>query len=311
MVCESPTAWFHPRRLSGKGAGLISFFGRDSPSTDSITSMKISSDEENSPTQKKRYTRAFDIADVVERGCAREVATDFIVPLKKSSKLWRFTILRSSNRFEFKLYSNDGNFLMFAKTHMGKRTVDFYLYHPETELFDAEDPTFRMTFSAEKKSWLLRKTLCECCVYTNRNCDSQELVGIEHYQEPIGDGLFNIMRVHVPAICDNSVRGVCWCLQNDFPTLASLHAGKTHSKAIPLENRKPTWNNEASSLVLEFRGRSIIPSAKNFQLYMKSKSDDTICQFGKIGPQTFALDLKHPLSIVQAFALAISTMFWE
>lgn len=306
MVCESNPSW-----VSAGRASLISFLG-GAAQIESATSMRLSSDDEDiSPSERKRSTRAFDIADVVERGCAREVATDFMVPLKKASKLWKFTMMRSSDRTEFKLYANDGNFLMAAKTNMEKRLVEFFLYHPDTDLFDSQDPAFRMTFSGEKKSWLLTKTQCDCCVYRNRNCECQELVNVEQYQEPVGEGLFNIMLAHVPALAKNANRGICWSAKHGFPSLTTLVNGEEHEQAVALENKKPTWNDEAGSLVLEFKGRSIIPSAKNFQLVLSSNKKEVVCQFGKLGPQTFAVDIKYPITMIQAYAMGISTMFWE
>jgi len=306
MVCESTSSWLGVNRAS-----LISFLG-GSAQIESATSMRLSSDEEDrSPNERKRSTRAFDIADVVERGCAREVATDFMVPLKKASKLWKFTVLRSPDRTEYKLYANDGNFLMVAKTNMEKRVVEFFLYHPDTELFDSLDPAFRMTYSGEKKSWLLTKVQCDCCVYRNRNCECQELVSVEQYQEPVGEGLFNIMLAHVPVMSSNPARGICWSAKHGLPSMSTLVNGTEHEQATALENKKPTWSEEAGSLVLGFKGRSVIPSAKNFQLVLSSNKKDVVCQFGKVGPQTFALDIKYPLTTIQAFAMGISTMFWE
>jgi len=299
---ETESRWSSFPRLSVKGASFISFFVGSTDSND---------EDDMSPTQKKRITRAFDIADVIERGCAREVATDFMVPLKKSSKLYGFTITRSEDRLEYKLYSSDGNFLMFAKVNMEKKKVEFFLYYPNTELFDAEDPSFVMTFTADKKSWLLYSTVCESCLYHQRNCAYEEVCGIEHYQEPIGEGLFNIMQLTVPGIYKDSSR-VHWCLKNGYPSLKSFADGITeHEETILIENKRPQWNAPSRSLVLEFKKRNIIPSAKNFQLVQDSNKNSVMCQYGKIGANIFTLDLKYPMSIIQAFGTALSTMFWE
>jgi len=298
---DTEARWSFPR-LSVKSAGLISFF--------SGVNENNHEDDDMSPMQMKRITRAFDIADVIERGCAREVATDFMVPLKRSSKLFGFTVTRSEDRLEYKLYQQDGNFLMYAKADMEKRKVEFFLYYPDTELFDSEDPSFVMTFTQDKKSWLLYSTVCESCLFNKRNCAYEEVCGIEHYQEPVGEGLFNIMQMTVPGIYEDSSR-VHWCLKSGYPSLKSFAFGKTHEEAIMIENKRPQWNTTAKSLVLEFKKRNIIPSAKNFQLVMGDKKDVVMCQYGKIGPDTFTLDVKYPMNIIQAFGTALTTMFWE
>jgi len=285
-------------KVSEEKAGFFSFF-RPSLSSDS---------EDVSPVAKKRISRAYDIADVVERGCARETAVDYMVPLKKSSKLHKFDVFRSGDRKEYKLYSKDKTFLMCVQVNFEKNAVDFFLYQPGTDLFDQTDPYFSMTFSNEKKSWMLKKCSCECSAYTNQCCEAQEVANIEHYQEAVGEGLFNILHAQIPAV-NESGRGDFWCTKK-LPSLSTLVNGKTHHKAVAIENKRPSWHEQASSLVLEFKGRTIAPSAKNFQLCL-AEDDEIICQFGKLGPQMFALDVKFPLSIVQAFAMAVSTMFWE
>jgi len=288
-------------------------FSEEKASFNSFFRPEWSSDSEDvSPVAKKRISRAYDIADEVESGCARETAVDYMAPLKKSSKLHKFDVFRSGDRKEYKLYSKDKSFLMCAQVNFEKNVVDFFLYQPGTDLFDETDPYFTMTFSNEKKSWMLKKCSCECSAvgyaYTNQCCEAQEVASIEHYQEAVGEGLFNILQAQIPAV-NASGRGDLWCTKK-LPSLSKLVNGKTHERAVAIENKRPSWHEQAASLVLEFKGRTIAPSAKNFQLCLPD-NDEVICQFGKLGPQMFALDVRFPLSIVQAFAMAVSTMFWE
>lgn len=56
-------------------------------------------------------------------------------------------------------------------------------------------------------------------------------------------------------------------------------------------------------------------SAKNFQLEEAGKSDgkaETVkLLFGKASESQFVLDFQQPLSPIQAFAAALSTMVWK
>mmetsp|Transcript_33536 Transcript_33536/g.51555 ORF Transcript_33536/g.51555 Transcript_33536/m.51555 type:complete len:86 (-) Transcript_33536:100-357(-) len=57
---------------------------------------------------------------------------------------------------------------------------------------------------------------------------------------------------------------------------------------------------------LDFRGRVTKPSKKNFQLTDPFDESKVYMQFGRAGPQTFNLDVAHPFSVYQAFAICLS-----
>lgn len=76
-----------------------------------------------------------------------------------------------------------------------------------------------------------------------------------------------------------------------------------------LQNRPPWWNVELGAFVLNFGGRVSVPSVKNFQLCDRNDIDNIMLQFGRIqGRHNFTMDFSHPLSPVQAFAIAISSL---
>jgi hypothetical protein len=63
---------------------------------------------------------------------------------------------------------------------------------------------------------------------------------------------------------------------------------------------------------LNYRGRTIRQSIKNFQIYSKdeneNENEDLIMQFGRTSDECFILDFKYPFSILQAFAIALSSI---
>ncbi|KAF4676632.1 hypothetical protein FOL47_005785 [Perkinsus chesapeaki] len=132
---------------------------------------------------------------------------------------------------------------------------------------------------------------------------SQQLGCITQDSKCVGRGIYNSIKLAIPNVNDP-----IWCpLRGDQHKLALRPDG---SNGIVLSSIQPEWNNHMNCLILDFNNRIIIPSAKNFQLSL-SDSTDIICQFGKIGNDAYALDVKYPLSVMQAFATAISTVLWN
>jgi len=78
---------------------------------------------------------------------------------------------------------------------------------------------------------------------------------------------------------------------------------------MALQNRPPWWNVELGSFVLNFGGRVSVASVKNFQLCERTDHDTIMLQFGRIdGRHSFTMDFQHPLTAVQAFSIAISSL---
>eukprot|EP00957_Ditylum_brightwellii_P046133 3500200-Ditylum_brightwellii.AAC.1 len=78
---------------------------------------------------------------------------------------------------------------------------------------------------------------------------------------------------------------------------------------LALQNRPPWWNIELGAFVLNFGGRVSVASVKNFQLCDRHDHDYIMLQFGRIqGRHSFTMDFQYPLTAVQAFAIAISSL---
>ena len=78
---------------------------------------------------------------------------------------------------------------------------------------------------------------------------------------------------------------------------------------LALQNRPPWWNVELGAFVLNFGGRVSVASVKNFQLCDRNDQDHIMLQFGRIaGRHSFTMDFQHPLTAMQAFAIAISSL---
>ena len=87
----------------------------------------------------------------------------------------------------------------------------------------------------------------------------------------------------------------------------SYKAGRKE-RIISFINKAPKWNEALQAFVLNFNGRVLRPSVKNFQLVDAEMENDVIVQFGRIDSNLFNMDVKYPFSIIQAFALCLSSL---
>ncbi|VDL44450.1 unnamed protein product [Hymenolepis diminuta] len=107
--------------------------------------------------------------------------------------------------------------------------------------------------------------------------------------------------------------------------LAGLPDSRDDSSGIlELHNKKPMWNEgciknyidyllfnfvtETQSYVLNFHGRVTQASVKNFQLIDEKDESKVLMQFGRVSDKHFTMDYSYPLSALQAFGIAISSL---
>ncbi|KAJ3177192.1 Tubby- protein 3 [Gaertneriomyces sp. JEL0708] len=78
-------------------------------------------------------------------------------------------------------------------------------------------------------------------------------------------------------------------------------------KLLFLRNKPPRWNEATQSHCLNFGGRVTHPSIKNFQLIGTGNENFVVMQFGRCGPDYFTLDVRYPMTPLEAFCVALST----
>lgn len=238
-----------------------------------------------------RRDHSFDIADIMEKGLSREVKTDFMVPLPRAPRLWKFHVICSKDKREHRLYCQDGEFLMMGRTSSCGRQVDIFLYDSRdaenATLVDPSRPAFTLRSNPSKTEW----HLFEEGVDSGR-CMPEPLAGgrqrreillVRHSNTMVGDGNNHCMEVYIPQ------DGYC--------------------EEQSLVSKKPVWNDDVESLVLDFKSRRVSPSAKNFQLTI-DRSRSVVCQHGKIGENMYALDFRYPMTVAQAFAVSLTATSW-
>lgn len=76
---------------------------------------------------------------------------------------------------------------------------------------------------------------------------------------------------------------------------------------IYMINKPPRWNEQVGAYVLNFNGRVTMASVKNFQLVDPDDQNSVILQFGRVANNEFTMDMKWPISPLQAFAITLSS----
>lgn len=240
---------------------------------------------------------AVDVVDAMEQGFvwARDEAT----PEAAEAPKRKMHVERSQDRLVYVLYSEDGAPVLEARC-MAEDIRVFATREGLKMPFDV--PACVLTHDGEKKNWKIASGYCENCAYRklHKSCKSQggpTMALIRHAKEEIGGGVAMCMDVDIPEIGADGQSDI-WCpLCNDW-----------EDSRIELSSVRPKWNSKLKSLAMSFqKARVEVPSAKNFQLCL---DDKVVLVFGKRADGTFCLDFEHPMSPVQAFTIALTTMYW-
>jgi len=234
--------------------------------------------------------RAFDIADCLERGLARELVSDFVQPLLDARRLWKFQVERSKDRRHYRLFCHRGEFLMFARVSKNRHVVEFFLYDPSSQedLDDQGRPAFTMKRHGSKLEWSLVQERVEYDYTPITSCSLRskpEVLSVWHARQAVGSGVNHCMDI---------------CLREGLS-----------DEVRRLVTKMPTWNSKVESMVLDFKGRQVHASAKNFQLVEEDRFENVVLQQGKLGQDLFSLDFKYPLTVVQAFGISMTTIDWQ
>jgi hypothetical protein len=242
---------------------------------------------------------AFEYADLMEQGLSGGIASSF---LEVPEKEMRLCVERSPDRKQFLLTSSNGANLLIARANDNSESFSIFVTG-DGEPPRALGPAFTLVPSKSKDRWNLHATVCDKCESRGKRiCGSREIASIVHYREEVGQGQICCMDLEIPALSEEGIADV-WC------PLCNGHGAD--QQCLELTTRKPTWNARRKSLSLDFFGRCHLASAKNFQLELVGKPEKVKLLFGKVGPNQFVLDYNRPLSMVQAFAAAVSTTVWK
>jgi len=240
----------------------------------------------------------YDAFDAMEKGFANELAPDQVKPEAAQVPRRQMRVRRSDDRLSHYLFNEDGIQLLEAQTKNG--CVKVFAAVGDAKVSGAT-PAFTLTFDKDKTDWRLASSHCEHCQYRvpSKSCKhkgGQTLAFVKHAKEELGGGVAMCMDVDIPDIKADGSSEI-WC-----PLCTDAE-----DKRIELTSLRPKWNSKLGSLCMDFKGRIDAASAKNFQLCL---DDEVVLLYGKKSNGDFVLDFEHPLSPAQAFAIALTTMFW-
>merc|ERR1712194_918925 len=100
-------------------------------------------------------------------------------------------------------------------------------------------------------------------------------------------------------------------VKSDAPAVGPPAGGAPHSEHgvqfLRYISKSPVWDARRQTFTINFYGKVRQPSSKNFQLIDAVGGENPLVQFGRWTEEIFSLDGMWPFSIVQVFALALST----
>ncbi|XP_035258740.1 tubby protein homolog [Anguilla anguilla] len=134
----------------------------------------------------------------------------------------------------------------------------------------------------------------------------QELAAICYKKNVLGFKGPRKMTVIIPGMRENDER-VSICPKNELETLLCRYENGNTVNLVSLINKSPSWNEQTQSYVLNFHGRVIQASVKNFQIVHPENVDYIVMQFGRVAEDVFSMDYSFPLCALQAFAIALSS----
>ena len=140
----------------------------------------------------------------------------------------------------------------------------------------------------------------------NISCARRELGVIIYASNVLGSRGPRKMKVCVPLVEEDG-KVESWRSIKKKDEMLTKYKEKDFSKLQFLTNKKPKWNETVGAYVLNFNGRVTMASVKNFQLVSPDDQESVILQFGRIGKDTFTMDLAYPLSPIQAFSICLSS----
>eukprot|EP01116_Phalansterium_solitarium_P007786 TRINITY_DN206_c0_g1_i7.p1 TRINITY_DN206_c0_g1~~TRINITY_DN206_c0_g1_i7.p1 ORF type:complete len:565 (-),score=219.10 TRINITY_DN206_c0_g1_i7:494-2188(-) len=134
----------------------------------------------------------------------------------------------------------------------------------------------------------------------------QELGAVLYGTNVLGGKGPRKMKIAVPAVVDCDRRAIWQPLKKDESMLEKFKADDFED-LISLHNKAPVWNDAIKSYVLNFHHRVKKPSIKNFQVCAPEDPTTVMMQFGRMTSSSFCLDFSYPLSLFQAFSIALSS----
>jgi tubby-related protein 1 len=133
----------------------------------------------------------------------------------------------------------------------------------------------------------------------------KEMGGVIYAANVLGHKGPRKMQVALPSLDDHSQ--IVHSNGGDNDLIRKIKDHECVNSTTYLINKPPRWNDQVGAYVLNFQGRVTMASVKNFQLVDPDAQDTVVLQFGRVGKEDFTMDMHHPITPLQAFAVTLSS----
>lgn len=139
----------------------------------------------------------------------------------------------------------------------------------------------------------------------------QELCAVFYESNILGSKGPRKMTAVIPTVRPDGARAIWKPMSPDAGVAVAYKRNPNGVEFMTLVNKTPKWNDVASAYVLNFNGRVTQASVKNFQLIHLDDPETVLLQFGRIGKDTFTMDMQWPLTPMQAFSIALTSFDYK
>jgi tubby-related protein 1 len=119
------------------------------------------------------------------------------------------------------------------------------------------------------------------------------------------------MRVCIPRLDPSDGTSAVFSPTSEEDSMVSKFKAGHTEQMESLINKPPKWNEQVGAYVLNFNGRVTMASVKNFQLCSPEDHETVILQFGRVGKSLFTMDVRYPLTLLQAFSICLSSFDYK
>ncbi|KAJ1345029.1 hypothetical protein BSLG_000544 [Batrachochytrium salamandrivorans] len=256
-----------------------------------ITPTNRSTDSSNDATALTTSSTAFNISQLPSL-----TTTQFFQRLSKEGVL-RCRLLRKKNMLDkanptYLLYNEvENTFMLSGKKKLISKSISYIILDSQENLSkDSPHYLAKLKGNFKRNSFIMTDT--------RGTIKNRELSHISYTKNVLPRELQ--VAISAPMIAEDAESGYSTDIMADVKS-------KNVNKLLFLKNKPPKWNEATQSHCLNFGGRVTQPSIKNMQLIAENDENHIVLQFGRCGPDLFTLDVRWPMTPIEAFVIALTT----
>jgi tubby-related protein 1 len=263
---------------------------------------KEESKEERKEEHKGESLKVMSFADI-------ENLREMLVSAIPRGKILHCTIRRDKsglNHFypQYDVYISQGfKYMMSCKKRAGSTSSNYAFSTNKTEVPTSGDQYLgKLRSNFMGSLFNLYDTGLSCDKTTEPGRIRRNLATVEYETNIFGTNGPRKMRMYMP---DADSEAEFRQLHEDWDLKAEFEKGNPRVRRFM--NKAPRWNEQMKAYVLNFNGRVDKPSVKNFIMVEEGNEDENLLLFGRVGEDLFNMDIRYPLSPLQAFGIVISS----